>query len=300
MSVFISLWLISWLWSLSSLIVRPRKLSYEKQFNREACRGKFDKNAYQNANKQRFSLQSEFGYRLCCERIEPEISRDNERYRKIAVLCHGLGCARCVSYKYAEIFLRLGFTVIAYDHRNHGQSGRANTSMGYYERLDLKKVIDWCYEYFGEDIRIVTHGESMGAATVLMHLGIDNRVTCAIADCAYSDLNLLLQHQVKVYYHLPCFLIPVVSFITYLRAGFWYRDVSPMEVIRNTDVPVLFIHGKIDNFVPTYMSKQMYRCKKKNKAIYLVARARHAESVTVNREGYEKVVRKFVGRYIDL
>lgn len=300
MGVFVSLWIIGWLWSLSSLILKPRKLSYERQFKREACGGKFDKDAYQKADKVRFQLQSDFGYILSCERIEPSVAQINSKYKKIAVLCHGLGCARCVSYKYAELFLRLGFTVMLYDHRNHGQSGKANTSMGYYERQDLKKVIDWCFDHYGKEIRVVTHGESMGAATVLMHLGIDQRVTCAIADCAYSDLNLLLKHQVKVYYHLPCFLIPVVSFITYLRAGFWYRDISPIAVVSKSEVPVLFIHGKIDNFVPSAMTKQMYANKKKNKAIYLVARARHAESVSVNRRGYEKRIRMFVSRFIEL
>ncbi|NLP35673.1 MAG: alpha/beta hydrolase [Clostridiales bacterium] len=317
MGVCISLWIILWLWSLSSFILRPRKLSYERQLKREVRRGKFNNEEYQKADKYRFNLQSDFGYILSCELIEPDhvksnklasnqmesnqmisnkieafqtetdnpdmdIGKKEKKYKNIAVLCHGLGCSRCVSYKYAEIFLRLGFTVLLYDHRNHGQSGKAYTSMGYYERLDLKKVIDWCFEHYGENIRIVTHGESMGAATVLMHLGIDNRVTCAIADCSYSDLNLLLQHQVKTFYHLPFFLIPVVSFITYLRAGFWYRDISPIDVVRKSDVPVLFIHGKIDNFVPADMSKWMYASKRKNKALYLVARAKHAESVSVN------------------
>jgi pimeloyl-ACP methyl ester carboxylesterase len=134
----------------------------------------------------------------------------------------------------------------------------------------------------------------MGAATVLMHLDIDNRVSCIIADCSYSDLNVLLRHQLKTYYHLPCFLIPVVSCITYLRAGFWYYDVSPIRSVMRAKVPILFIHGKRDSFVPVDMTKQMYECKKKNKAVYLVAKARHAESYCVNKEGYQKRVEEFL------
>ncbi|MBP1754121.1 MAG: hypothetical protein H6Q59_519, partial [Firmicutes bacterium] len=133
---------------------------------------------------------------------------------------------------------------------------------------------------------------------VLLHLGIDHRIKGAIADCAYSDLTQLLCHQMKQFYHLPCCLIPVESFLTYLRAGFWFNEVSPIRVVRRSFTPVLFIHGKIDNMVPAEMTRQMYRSKKKNKAIYLVAKAKHAQSYRMNPEGYEKVVGKFLSHYV--
>ena len=289
------LWILGWLWCLSDLILKPRKLSYEKQFKAEADKGRFDQYSYQKADKIHFKIKSDFGYFLSCELLRPK----KELLTKmsgtgVVILCHGFGCAKCICIKYAEIYLKLGYKVLLYDQRNHGLSGKAYTSMGYYERYDLKKIIDWCYEHFGENCKIITHGESMGAATVLMHLGIDNRVTCVVADCAYSDLIQLLKHQIKQFYHLPSFLIPVESFITYLRAGFWYRDISPLEIVRKTDIPILFIHGKIDNFVPTKMAKELYQAKRKNKAIYLVAGARHAESICKNRKGYEQVLKDFL------
>ena len=185
-----------------------------------------------------------------------------------------------------------------YDHRNHGLSGRAYTSMGYYEKYDLKKIIDWCCDTYGPDCIMVTHGESMGAATVLLHLGIDDRVVCAIADCAYSDLKELLKHQIKYYYHLPQVLIPLESLITYLRAGFWYGEVSPIQVVSRTDTPILFIHGKKDKYVPTRMSKEMYKSKRKSKALYLVAGAGHASSYETNRNGYKKAVENFLKKYM--
>jgi fermentation-respiration switch protein FrsA (DUF1100 family) len=158
--------------------------------------------------------------------------------------------------------------------------------------------VDWCYQTFGSDIKIITHGESMGAATVLLHQELDNRVRLTIADCAYSDLKQLLQHELRQYYHLRGFLIPIVSCMAFFRAGFWFRQVSPIRSVLNTDTPILFIHGKRDNLVPAYMSEQMYSLKKKNKGIYLVARARHAESYLVNRAGYEQKVKKFIQDYL--
>ena len=225
-------------------------------------------------------------------------SSAEDRAVRAAVLVHGLGFSRYACLKFAEIYLKLGFKVVIFDQRYHGLSGGRCTTMGYYEKYDLKKVIDWCFRHFGKDCKIVTHGESMGAATVLLHLGIDTRVKCAIADCAYSDLTRLLKHQMKQYYHLPGFLIPAGSFLTFIRTGFWYKDVSPINAVRETDTPVMFIHGKRDNFVPVDMSKQMYAARKKNKAIYLVAGARHSESCCKNRIGYTQRVEAFLKRYI--
>lgn len=292
--------MFEWLWCLSNLIIKPRMLPYNKGLQMEVNCKKFDNQVYHSWNRKTFHLKSNYGYILCCELIEaPDKKAEANEPKKIAILCHGLGCAKYDSIKYAEMFIKLGFTVIIYDHRNHGLSGKAYTSMGHFEKYDLKKVVDWCCNNFGSNCKIVTHGESMGAATVLMHLDIDDRVSCVIADCSYSDLKLQLRHQVKTYYHLPCFLIPVVSCITYLRAGFWFYNVSPIRAVSLSDVPVLFIHGKRDNFVPTEMAKQMYACKGKNKAIYLVAKARHAESYCKNREGYQARVEDFLKKYLD-
>ena len=308
----IGIWLFEWLWCLGDLIIKPRMLSYDKGFKREVTCKRIDEQAYQNMIKKTFNVKSDFGYIISCELIDPDneaaeskmnnnqtSGKENPKGEiKIAILCHGFGYAKYGSIKYAGIFLKLGYKVVIYDHRNHGLSGKAHTSMGYYEKYDLKKVIDWCYDNYGANCTIVTHGESMGAATVLLHLGIDDRVKCVIADCAYSDLRLLLKHQLKQYYHLPYFLIPVESCITYLRAGFWYREVSPIEIVSRTNTPILFIHGKIDNLVPAEMSKQMYACKKKNKAIYLVAGARHADCYCVNHAGYEQKVEEFLKLFL--
>ncbi len=278
------------------MVLKPKYLSCDKIYEMEASQGRFHKDFYEKTRKTRFSVLSDFGYLLSCELLEPQESTP-EAYKKLAILCHGFSHSKYGSLIYAEIFLKLGYTVIIYDHRNHGSSGKACTSMGFYEKYDLNKIVDWCYNRFGQNLYLVTHGESMGAATVILHLGIDDRVRCVIADCAYSDLRQLLRHQLKTYYHLPLFLVPVESLITFLRAGFWYRQVSPIRIVSRTEKPILFIHGKRDGYVPTYMSKQMYACKKDKKAIYLVAGAVHARSCMQNRSGYAERIEAFLHRY---
>lgn len=292
------LWLSGGIWWLSNMVLRPKRLSCDRIYQLEARTGKFDELAYKDTKKKQFTILSDYGYDLSCELLEPWSQTRNKRVNRIAILCHGFSQGKYRSLIYAEIFLQMGFEVLIYDHRNHGLSGRAFTSMGYYEKYDLKKLVDWCYKTYGSTCEIVTHGESMGAATALLHLGIDKRVTCTIADCSYSDLKELLKHQAKHYYHMPLFLIPLESLITYIRAGFWYGDVSPISVISRVDTPILFIHGKRDDYVPTEMSKRMYRCKKNKKALYLVAGAEHAKACVTNRLGYEKRLQSFINKYM--
>ena len=291
---FFVICLFECLWCLCNLIIKPRKLGYQKGLQREFTSLNIDTEAYHKIKKKYFKITSDYGYKLSCELIECPDNTD----KKIVIFCHGFGYARYGCIKYIDFFLRMGYSVVMYDHRNHGESGKAHTSMGFYERYDLVRVVDWCYETYGSDCKVVTHGESMGAATVLLHLGIDKRVKCAIADCAYSDLTELLRHQLKQFYHLPSWLIPIVGHMTYLRAGFRYRQVSPIMAVRKVDTPILFIHGKIDSMVPCRMSKKMYRVKKDKKAIYLVAKARHAASYITNKEGYEKRVEEFLEKYV--
>lgn len=289
------IWLSGGIWCLSNMLLRPKKLSCDRIYKIEAKKGRFDEAAYKRTKKKLFKISSDYGYDLSCEILEPEESFGT-RYQTtmIAILCHGFSTGKYRSLIYAEMFLKLGFKVLIYDHRNHGLSGKAFTSMGYYEKYDLKKLVDWCYDTYGPNCNIVTHGESMGAATALLHLGIDKRVVCTIADCAYSDLKELLKYQVKHYYHMPTLLIPLESLVTYLRAGFWYGQVSPISVVKSVDTPILFIHGKRDKYVPTEMSRRMYKVKKGKKALYLVAEATHAQSCTVNKKGYEERVKIFI------
>lgn len=315
---FLLLWFGTNIWWLSDMIIRPKRLPSDRVYRMELKSGKFDEELYKKTKKERFKIFSDYGYYLSCELLDGrEYKKDRIKSKDsalenvsdtghqnskipIAILCHGFCQSKYRSLIYAEIFLKMGFIVIIYDHRNHGLSGKAYTTMGYYEKFDLKKLVDWCYDTYGPGCQIVTHGESMGADTVLLHLGIDNRVVCAIADSAYSDLKELLIHQFKHYYHMPKFLIPLESFVTYLRAGFRFEDVSPIFAVSKVDTPILFIHGKKDNYVPAEMSRKMYASKKKNKALYLVAHAGHTKSSVINRDEYAKKVENFVRKYISI
>lgn len=297
---FIGVIIVSW--RLSNKILKPNVIEYEQLYDREITDGRLNEALYNKWEKDEFEVLSQFGYPISCMLINNELSKkqfDNSYgKKKIAILVHGYTCNKYSSMVYADFFLKRGITVLTYDHRNHGLSGKAFTSMGYYEKFDLQNVIDWCFEQYDNNVSIVTHGESMGAATVLSHLAIDGRVHCAIADCSYSSLTELVRYQIKKFHHLPKFpFLNLAGWIIKLRAGFPIQDVVPLDGAVITNAPVLFIHGLEDDYIPTKMSQDMYDAKPDKKDIYLVPGAKHAKSVQVDSAAYEQKLFEFLDTY---
>ncbi|QHQ62699.1 hypothetical protein Ana3638_19550 [Anaerocolumna sedimenticola] len=153
-------------WVLSNIVLRPKVLAYDKLYQREIEEGRLNEKEYQSLEKEDFIIKSRYGYDLSCQLINNEISKEQflnpDTKLKIAIICHGYTCGKYSSMIYASMFLKKGITVLTYDHRNHGLSGKAYTTMGYYEKFDLQTVLDWCYSEYGPNLAIVTHGESMG------------------------------------------------------------------------------------------------------------------------------------------
>lgn len=287
-------------WLLSSKVIHPLVKNYHDTYRRCVNSNCIDENLYNSWNRIDFYITSDYGYKLSCELLEDDNNESLGEKIKIMILVHGITWSKYSSIKYADMFIRNGFKVLIYDHRNHGLSGKAPTTMGYYEKYDLKKVIDWCYQTYGQDIHIATHGESMGSATVLAHLEIDDRPEFVIADCGYSDLTRLLEYQLMRRYHLPSFpFVPVAAKLVKMRAGFNIKDVSPIKIVTNTDKPILFVHGDSDDYVPTYMGKEMFESKKDKKELYIAPNAKHAEALVKNIKEYEKVVNEFLNKYFN-
>lgn len=296
--VLIAIGLFVFSWILSNKVIHPLVKDYNDTYIRCVNKDCLDEKLYNSWNRTDFYVESDYGYGLSCELLEDEFYEKLGEKIKIVILVHGITWSKYSSIKYADMFIKKGFKVLIYDHRNHGLSGKAPTTMGYYEKYDLKKVIDWCYKNYGQEIQVATHGESLGASTVLAHLEIDSRPQFVIADCGYSDLYKLLEHQLKKKYNLPRYpLMPFAAGIVKIRAGFNISDVSPIKVVASTNKPILFIHGEEDDYVPTYMGKDMFEAKQDNKELYIAPKAKHAEALVKNKKEYEKVVNDFLNKY---
>jgi len=279
----------------SNVVTRPKRRSLDSAMQEMLEHGIMPAEQVAAMKSERFEVISPYGYPLLGQWFEPEGLPSD----KAIVIAHGYGYNRVGSLKYVSLFLNRGFHVIIYDHRNSGESGGDQTSMGYREKDDLKTIVDAVSARLGDGARIGTHGESMGAATVLLHAAMDPRVRFVIADCPYADLKEQLAYRLAVEYKLPSFpVLDAASVVTRMRDGYLFRDISPLQAIQDKnglpDIPMLFIHGLEDDYIPPRASEKLHAAKKGISRLHLMPDAKHAASIHVHAEEYERVTASFL------
>jgi len=262
--------------------------------NREKEAGRLDPVSYENLTKQEITIPSPYGYDLKAILVEPF---DTKKY---IIISHGVTENKTSSIKYMNLFLERGFNGIIYDHRSHGESGGKNTSFGYYEKFDLKQIVDWLKREKGKDILLGIHGESMGAATMILYAGgIEDGADFYIADCPFSDFKELLNYVIKQEIKLPGkVFIPIANLFLRARARYSIKDISPISVIDKIKSPMLFIHSKKDDFILPEMTQKLFDKKKGPKKLFFAVNGTHAQSYNENKEAYEKAVDDFLKEYV--
>ncbi|MDO5334746.1 MAG: alpha/beta hydrolase [Coriobacteriia bacterium] len=200
---------------------------------------------------------------------------------------------------YVKRFYDRGMTVLAPAARAHAGSGGDYIGMGWPERLD---VVKWIEAIVSRDpeARILVFGESMGAATAMNVAGeeLPSQVKCIIEDCGYTSVWDEFSVQLADVFGLPSFpLLDVANVVCNLRAGYDFHAASSLEQLKKAEVPMLFIHGDADTFVPYSMLDQNFdACASKVKQKLVVEGAAHARSAQVDPELYWNTVDKFLDK----
>lgn len=256
---------------------------------RESIAGRLNVTAYDQLEKEEHFIHSPLGYSL---KVVVAAPYPSNRY---VIISHGVTENKTNSIKYMNLFLSRGFNVVIYDHRRHGESGGKTTSYGYYEKYDLKAVVDWLKRQKGPDVLLGIHGESMGAATMLLYAGsLADDADFYIADCPFSDLSGQLTHHLRTTFKLPPkVILPISNVFLRLRDKYSIHDVSPLAVVSYISKPVLFIHSKDDTFIPPVMTEMLYEQKNEPKKLFIAKNGAHAQSYNENKEAYEAAIDSF-------
>ncbi|WP_409251264.1 alpha/beta hydrolase [Bacillus sp. SCS-153A] len=259
--------------------------------HREISAGRLKLEEYHALPKEEVNIPSPFGYNIKAVFVHPNPGN------KYMIFCHGVTENKLNSLKYMNLFLKKGFNAVVYDHRRHGESGGKTSSYGFFEKQDLKAVVDELIERQGDDVFFGIHGESMGAATMLLYAGsVEDRADFYIADCPYSDFGEQLLYRVTKEVKLPVgkVLLPLADLFLKLREGYQLRDISPRSVIENIEKPVLFIHSIPDDYIQASMTQELFDKKTGRKKLFLAVNGLHAQSYNENKEEYEKAIDEFL------
>lgn len=161
----------------------------------------------------------------------------------------------------AEHLLANGFNLLIVDQRAHGCSEGHAITFGVRERTDVLNWVDYAVHRFGSDTKIVLFGVSMGAASVLMASEfsmLSQNCVGIIADCPYTTPEAILGGMVHKKTHLPDALIrPLIRSSANFFGRFDLSEVSAVDAVRHTHLPILLLHGEADTLVPCEMSEEI-------------------------------------------
>lgn len=219
---------------------------------------------------------------------------------KAVILAHGYRGNRDHMDDLVKFYYDQGFDVLMPDARGHGESEGDYIGYGWHDRLDYKKWIDLLIKEYDAE-QILLHGNSMGAALVLMTSGeeLPIEVKGIIADSSYTSVKEELRHQLKHLYHLPAFpILDVTSVITKIRAGYYFGEASALEQVKKNTRPLFLIHGDSDELVPTEMAHELYDAAGGEKELWIVPKAGHTKAYSVATEEFQSRLLEFINKII--
>ncbi|MCQ2483888.1 MAG: alpha/beta hydrolase [Clostridia bacterium] len=220
---------------------------------------------------------------------------------KYMICSHGYRNRGKGEFRFVGKFLHdQGINVIYIDHQASGDSDGKFISFGHYESADLMEWIDYTVDRFGADIQLALYGISMGSATVMLVSNNDElpeNLKFIIADCGYTSVNDEFSHTLKTFGVPDKPILFVANQFSKILGEWDFDKVNPIDCVKEAKVPMLFIHGEADDFVPTFMGCRLYNACSAEKDYLCVPNAAHAQSYQTNSELYEGKLKEFFTKY---
>jgi pimeloyl-ACP methyl ester carboxylesterase len=192
--------------------------------------------------------------------------------RATIVYLHGVADNRRSATGVVQRFVSRGFNVVAYDSRAHGESGGDACTYGFFEKQDLRLVIDT----LGTG-PVILIGTSLGAAVALQEAADDPRVRAVVAAETFSDLRTVASERAPVFFTKGT--IDRSFEAAEREAHFRVDEVQPEQSARRITASVLVIHGADDVETPPAHSERVYAALAGPKRLILVPGAGHNGSL---------------------
>ncbi len=222
--------------------------------------------------------------------------------KRMIIAMHGWRSSWANDFGMISKFWHENNCIVLYpDQRAHGESEGEYIGFGLLERYDCLSWIEWAKDFLNgifpyKTIPVYLHGISMGGATVLMAAGenLPCEVKGIISDCAFTSPHGIWKHvaenNIGVNYSL---CKGSLNNLCKKRISLTMDHYSTVNAMEKCNVPVLFIHGTDDKFVPIEMTYENYKACKSPKKLFVVPGAGHISSYSTDTEGYQKAVMDF-------
>lgn len=220
--------------------------------------------------------------------------------KRFVICVHGYNCNGPDEFSHVLKFYHneLGYNYLLPDLRGHGRSEGKYIGFSGLDYKDILLWVDYLVSRFGEDIEIILHGISMGAATVMLanEHNPPPQVKLVIEDCGFTSAyeEMCCTFKSKVGFDAP-WLVSLSNIWCRALVGYdLKKDASPLRWMKNAKNPVLFIHGDIDPTVPVEMCARLYNACPAPKDMVIFPGTIHAFSYYNFKQEYEEKVKEFI------
>lgn len=219
----------------------------------------------------------------------------------ITIVClHGYNSNAYGDYSTRGLsYLHSGYNVLLANHRHHGKSDGKYIGFGVLDRHDVLKWVEAAAKLVPGG-KIFISGVSMGGATAMQCscLALTPDVKGIIEDCGYTTVREEVEYLAKkMFGFVPKLTIKFIEFYMRKIAGYGMNEADSREAVKHSKVPMLFIHGTDDEFVPTFMGKECYEACTAPKELVLIEGAGHAQSYFKDAAKCAEAVDAFISRY---
>ena len=235
------------------------------------------------------------------ERHHGYFLKNENAHGRTAVLIHGYKSCGYHMLNFAKMFYdQFDCNVVLPDLHAHFLSEGEMIQMGWKDADDVLHWIEVAQERFSEEgveSKMIVMGISMGAATTMNLSGKENLppyIKGFIEDCGYTSVWDEFAHVSKRDFGVPKFpLLHIASKMCKNRYGWNFQEASPLESVKKCTLPMLFIHGESDDFVPSWMVHPLYEAKPGEKYLWVAPGSAHGKSFIDHREEYIRQIEEF-------
>lgn len=226
---------------------------------------------------------------------------ENPNAQRIVVAMHGWRSSWSQDFGLIADFLHDNDCSVLYaEQRGQNNSGGEHMTFGLLERYDCLDWINWVNTHTRPGLPVYLAGISMGATTVLMAAGLElpGNVRGIVADCGFTSPCAIWKYVTEENLHLSYKLHGnLVEKLCQKKIRMGTKEYSTVDAMKSCKIPVLFVHGTDDHFVPVTMTYENYRACTAPKHLLIVPGAQHGLSYYVEKDRYEKMVKEFWNAY---
>jgi pimeloyl-ACP methyl ester carboxylesterase len=237
--------------------------------------------------------------------------------RGTVLFCHEFGSDMMSAGRYAWPLVEAGYEVFTFDFRGHGgsftpphfEARHWPTNHDVNDILAAVAFVESRRSADGRGVGIL--GVSRGASAAVIAAALNPSIRCLVLDGVFSTdflIDELMKRWVQIFVHADLaragrllrtyrFFRALLMFYVELKCRSRFPSTR-RALAALGPVPVLFIHGERDTYVPPELTRTLYQLKPGDKDLWICADAKHNQAVATDPKTYARKLTEFFGRHL--